>query len=128
MARYRLDNLLQEVKDIAGVKVLSASLPGADMDYLRSLADLLRDKLVSGIVVLGSTYGDKVNLVAVVTKDLIQRGYHAGNMIREVARTAGGSGGGRADMAQAGGKKTDELPRALQAAYDLVSKVENPLS
>ncbi|MBS3977036.1 MAG: alanine--tRNA ligase [Syntrophomonadaceae bacterium] len=128
MARYRLDNLVQEVKDIAGVKVLSANLPGADMDYLRSLADLLRDKLVSGVVVLGSIYGDKVNLVAVVTKDLIQRGYHAGNMIREVARIAGGSGGGRADMAQAGGKKPEELPRALQAVYDLVSKVENPLS
>jgi alanyl-tRNA synthetase len=124
LARYRLDSLLQEVKEVAGIKVIAASLPGADMDYLRSVTDMLRDRLVSGIVVLGSVYGDKVNLVAAVTKDLLGMGYHAGNLIREVARITGGSGGGRADMAQAGGKQPEELPNALRAVYELVRKAK----
>ena len=74
------------------------------MNNLRSLADMFRDKLGSGVVVLGTKNEDKVNFVATVTKDLVQKGIHAGNIIREVAKKAGGGGGGRPDMAQAGGK------------------------
>jgi len=124
LTRYRIDNLVQEVKEIAGVKVISAKLPNADMEYLRSMTDMLRDRLVSGIVVLGSVNDDKVNLVAAITKDLILRGYHAGNLIRDIVGIIGGSGGGRADLAQAGGKKPEDLPMALQVVYDLVSKIE----
>lgn len=75
------------------------------MDALRNMGDMLRDKLGSGVIVLGAVNEDKVNFVAMVTKDLLDKGLHAGNIIREVAKTAGGGGGGRPDMAQVWGQR-----------------------
>lgn len=122
LAREESQNLMDKVKEVAGVKVLAVSTGAPDMDALRHMGDVLRDKLGSGIVVLGATLGDKVNFVAMVTKDLVAKGAHAGNIIKEVARVAGGGGGGRPDMAQAGGKDPAKLEAALQKAYEVIEQ------
>jgi len=88
---------------------------------LRSAADAVRDKLPSGVVVLGAVYEDKVALISMVSDDLLPRGLHAGNLIREVAKLTGGSGGGKPTMAQAGGKDPSRLPEALGAVVSLVA-------
>ena len=105
-------NLLDDVKTVAGVKLLVARIDGADSNALRQSADQLKDKLGSGVVVLGSVEGDKVRLVAGVTKDLTDR-FRAGDIIKPIASRVGGSGGGRPDFAQAGGTLPDELDAAL---------------
>jgi alanyl-tRNA synthetase len=89
---------------------------------LRNLADQFKDKIKSGIVVLGSTAGAKVMLIAVVTKDLTDR-YHAGNIVTQVAAVVGGRGGGRPDMAQAGGNQPQKLDQALEKAYEVVGQI-----
>jgi alanyl-tRNA synthetase len=114
-------NLMDAVREIDGIQVLAAELPG-DASTLRDQADSLRNKLGSGVVVLGSRDGDGVILVAAATKDLLSKGIHAGNLVREVAKLVGGGGGGRPDMAQAGGKNPDALPDALEKVYELVAR------
>jgi len=113
-------NLLDSVRDVDGIQVLAAELPG-DASTLRDQADSLRTKLGSGIVVLGSRDSGGVILVAAATKDLVANGIHAGNIVREIAKVVGGGGGGRPDMAQAGGKVPEALPEALEKVYDLVA-------
>ncbi|KKM09291.1 alanyl-tRNA synthetase [Clostridiales bacterium PH28_bin88] len=120
LARYQADDLLGQVRKVAGVPVLAARVQVSDMDTLRSMGDLLKDRMASGVVVLGSRAGDKVNFVAMVTKDLIPHGVHAGNLVREVAKVAGGGGGGRPDMAQAGGKHPEQLDAALAVVVDII--------
>lgn len=85
------------------------------------MTDWLRDKLGSAVVVVGSVVGDKPQLVAAVTPDLVSRGMHAGNLLREAAKVMGGGGGGRADMAQAGGKDADKLEAALATVPGWIS-------
>jgi alanyl-tRNA synthetase len=102
------------------VQKVSVDTPAA----LRNLADQLKDKIKSGIVVLGSTVDAKVMLIAVVTKDLTDR-YHAGNIITQVAAVVGGRGGGRPDMAQAGGSQPQKLNQALEKAYEVVEQMTN---
>jgi len=84
------------------------------------MSDLLRDKLKSVVVVLGTVYEDKTIFLAVVTPDLVSRGYNAGEIIKQVAKVAGGGGGGRATFAQAGGKNKDKLDEALQLVESLI--------
>ncbi len=117
LARYQVQDLINRVKMVKGVKVLAGQAAAPDMDSLRGMVDLLRDKIESGVIVLGSAAGDKVNLVAAVTKDLLGRGLHAGKLIKEVAAVVGGGGGGRPEMAQAGGKDPSRLNEALEKAY-----------
>jgi alanyl-tRNA synthetase len=105
-------DLLDEVKTVSGVKLLVARIDGADSRALRESADRLKDKLGSGVVVLGGVEGDKVRLVAGVTRDLTDR-FRAGDIIKTVASRVGGSGGGRPDFAQAGGTQPDQLDAAL---------------
>ncbi len=105
-------DLLDETENVNGVQLLVARLDGADVKALRSAADGLKDKLGSGVVVLGSVEGSKVYLVAGVTRDLTDR-IHAGKLIKPVAECVGGSGGGRPDFAQAGGTLPDKLDEAL---------------
>lgn len=112
MAKSEVEGLLQRVQDVEGVPVLSASVHAQDMDALRNLADLLRDKLKSGVLVLGSAVEGKVNWVTVVHPTGLS-GLHAGQIIKEVAKITGGGGGGRPDMAQAGGKDPSKLGEAL---------------
>jgi len=120
LARNQVTELLEKAVDISGIHVLAAKVQAPDMDALRSMTDLLRDKLGSGVIVLGSVAEDKVQFVAAVSKDLIPK-LHAGNIIKEVAKITGGGGGGRPDMAQAGGKDPDKLDEAIAQ----VSKVVN---
>ncbi len=122
LAVYSVDELLDQVQAIAGVPVLQARVNSADAETLRGLADRVRDKLGSGVVVLGSQDNGRVNFVAMVSKDLVQRGVHAGNLLREVARIAAGGGGGRADMAQAGGKDPSKLDQALAYSLKVVAE------
>ncbi|OPY60897.1 MAG: Alanine--tRNA ligase [Pelotomaculum sp. PtaU1.Bin065] len=117
LARYQVQDLLDRVKEVKGVKVLAGQAAAPDMDSLRGMVDLLKDKIGTGVIVLGNPVGDKVNLVAAVTKDLLSRGLHAGKMIKEIAAMVGGGGGGRPEMAQAGGKDPSRLSDALEKAY-----------
>ena len=119
MARQQSGDLTEQARDIDGIKVLSAEV-NVDAKTLRDEADRLRDTLGSGVVVLGSREGGAVKLVVTVSKDLAGKRVHAGNLIREIAGMVGGGGGGRPDMAQAGGKNPDALPGALDAVYELV--------
>jgi alanyl-tRNA synthetase len=113
-------DLAAQARAVAGVRVLAARAEVADPKALRDVADQLRGKLGSAVVVLGGVAEGKVALVAAVTEDLAGR-FHAGKIIGEVAKIVGGKGGGRADMAQAGGPDADRLDAALEAVYELVS-------
>ena len=113
-------NLLDDVREVAGVKLLVARIDGADSEALRASTDQFKDKLGSGIVVLGGVDGDKVRLVAGVTRDLTER-FKAGDIIKPVAALVGGSGGGRPDFAQAGGSLPDQLDAALASVESALS-------
>jgi len=115
-------HLLAKTKEAAGIKVLASPVAAADMPALRNQSELVLGKLGSGVVVLGAVAGDKVNLVATVSKDLVAKGIHAGKIIGAVAQIAGGGGGGRPDMAQAGGKDPARLDEALELAARLVEE------
>ncbi|TDT61991.1 alanine--tRNA ligase [Fonticella tunisiensis] len=119
MASNAADEILNASRDIKGVKVVTAVVD-LDVDGLRNLGDKLRDKLGNSVVVLASTAGDKVIFISMASKDAVSRGAHAGNIIREVAKIAGGGGGGRPDMAQAGGKNKEKVDEALNAVYGIV--------
>ena len=120
LSNIEAGNIQSKAETINGVTVLSAKVQAQDMNNLRNMADDLKQKLGSSVIVLGSVQGDKVNLIAAVTKDLVDEGYHAGKIIKEVATRCGGGGGGRPDMAQAGGKNPNELDAALAAVKELV--------
>ena len=122
-ARSDAGQLLKNLKKTAGVNFLAANLGTLDVKSLRAVGDDLKVKLGSGIAVLGTAGGGKAHLVAVVTPDLVTRGWKAGDIIRETARLVGGSGGGRPDLAQAGGKEPDRLPAALEAVPGILKKL-----
>jgi len=109
------------VRSIDGIKVLAQKVSVDTPAALRNLADQLKDKIQSGIVVLGSTAGAKAMLIVVVTQDLTDR-YHAGDIIKQVAAEVGGRGGGRPDMAQAGGNQPGNLDKALSRAYEIIGQ------
>ena len=112
LARGRALELAATARTVAGVTVLAARLDGLDPDGLRAVVDTLREKLGSAVIVLGSAVDGKVNLIAAVSKDLTAR-FPAGKLVQEVARQVGGGGGGRPDLAQAGGKDASKLDDAL---------------
>lgn len=116
------DRSLSEVKVVNGVSVLAQEASADTPAALRDLADHLKAKIKSGIIVLGSRTDKKALLVVVVTKEHLDR-YHAGNIIKQVAALVGGGGGGRPDMAQAGGSQPEKLPEALAAVYDIVAAI-----
>ena len=119
-----VDALLDKVVEVDGVKLLAVRTSAPDMDALRSLGDLLKQKLGSGVIVLGSEIAGKVALVSFVTSDLVKReGLHAGALVQEVARLVDGGGGGRRpDMAQAGGKDPAHLDEAIQAVAGILKR------
>ncbi|MBS7029863.1 MULTISPECIES: alanine--tRNA ligase [Eisenbergiella] len=112
-ARESLGNVMDQVKEIKGVKLLAAKADGADMNGLRDLGDQLKEKLGEGVVVLASEKDGKVNLVAMATDSAMAQGAHAGNLIKGIAALVGGGGGGRPNMAQAGGKNPAGIPQAI---------------
>jgi len=110
------DDVLSKAVDVNGIKAVTARFDQLDPEALRNTCETLRSKLGSGIVILASASGGKVNFVAMATKDAVDRGAHCGNVVREAAKTAGGGGGGRPDMAQAGGKDAGKIDDALGSA------------
>lgn len=120
LSKYEADSILGKVQDVKGVKVLAARVQAPDMDTLRQTADMLRDKMTEGVIVLGAIAEGKVNLVTVVHPSGLS-GLHAGKIIKEVAAVTGGGGGGRPDMAQAGGKDPAKLGEALDKAPSIIS-------
>ncbi|PKN69779.1 MAG: alanine--tRNA ligase [Deltaproteobacteria bacterium HGW-Deltaproteobacteria-12] len=114
-------DLLSQAKEIGGIKVLATEVSISDAKTLRDFGDKLRDKLASGIILLGSKAGEKAFLLCMVTKDLTGK-YSAGSIIKELAPLVGGSGGGRPDMAQAGGTKPENLGKAIAALEKLLTK------
>jgi len=113
--------LLDQAREIQGVRVLAARVESMDGRQLREMADQLRDKLGSGVLVLGCEFAGKANLLVSVTKDLAGKP-HAGNLIRPLAELVGGKGGGRPDLAQAGGSDPSHLEQALESSYALVAE------
>lgn len=114
------EDILSKAIDVKGIKVVSARFDTLDMEALRNTGDMLRNKIESGVIVLGSSYGDKVSFIVTATKDVMAKGIHSGNIIKEVAKIAGGGGGGRPDMAQAGGKDLSKINEALKAAIPVI--------
>jgi len=121
IASETVDDIEADVKIINDVKVLAKKVAVDQPAALRDLADRFKDKIRSGIVVLGSSAGNKAMLIVIVSKDLTHR-FHAGEIVKQVAAVVGGGGGGRPDMAQAGGSKPEELDAALEKAYEIVEK------
>jgi alanyl-tRNA synthetase len=116
-----LDSIVDGAREIGGVKVVTAKIQLDSAKTLREIGDKVRDKIGSGVVVLGGELDGKAALLAVVTKDVCGK-CHAGKIIKEVAGIVGGSGGGRPDMAQAGGSMPDKLAEALQAVYEIIEQ------
>jgi alanyl-tRNA synthetase len=111
----------EDIKSINDVKILAKKVTAGTPAELRDLADRFKEKIKTGIVVLGSSADSKALLIVVVTKDLTDR-FHAGKIVKEVASVVGGGGGGRPDMAQAGGTRPENLDQALEKVYEVVGK------
>lgn len=120
-AHAEVEELLAKSQEINQIQVVVGQVSSADMDSLRMTADLVRDHLTCGVVVLGAVTGDKVNFVVMATKEAVAKGIHAGNIVKTVAKIAGGGGGGRPDMAQAGGKQPEKIAEALRSAGEVIS-------
>ena len=122
IAQGTIEELVNSKQSVGDVNYITAKIDNQDMNSLREIADILRNKLKSGVVVLASENQQKVNLVAAATKDLVNRGVHSGNLIREIATETGGGGGGRPDMAQAGGKDPSKISQALEKVKVLLEQ------
>ena len=123
LAGLEYEKLLQEVQDVAGVRVLAARVQVADAELLREMTDWLRSRLGSVVIVLGAVIDEKPSFVAAVTPDLVDRGLKAGTLIQQVARVVGGGGGGRPTLAQAGGRDANRLDEALALVPKAVSSL-----
>lgn len=115
-----LDEVFSNAVEVKGVKVVKARFDQLDMEALRNTGDTIRNKMGSGVVVLGSGYEGKVSFVVMATKDVVAKGIHSGNIIKEVAKIAGGGGGGRPDMAQAGGKDLSKIDEAIDYSIKVI--------
>ena len=123
LSRNTVEALLEKTEEVNGITVLTASVPACSMPVLREMGDLLRDRLKSAVIVLGTVYQDKPAFMANVTPDLLDRGLHAGDIVKQVAEVTGGSGGGKAGMAQAGGRDKNKLDEALGLVRGLVQEL-----
>jgi alanyl-tRNA synthetase len=112
--------ILSAARQIGDITVLSARVEAKDNNQLRQMMDDLKPKFEKAVIVLGAADGEKVMLVAGVTKDLVGGNYHAGQIVKHVAEQCGGKGGGRPDMAMAGAKEPGKLDAALESVYDLL--------
>ena len=120
LAKESMGDVADQVTEVKGVKFLAAKAPGADMNGLRDLGDQLKEKLGEGVIVLASDAGGKVSLMATATEGAIKAGAHAGNLIKAIAGCVGGGGGGRPNMAQAGGKNPAGIDEALEKAKEVL--------
>jgi alanyl-tRNA synthetase len=115
------DDIMNQVQELGGIRLLAAKVESTDAKGLREMADKLRDKIGSGVVAIGCNYEGKANLLVAVTADLTAT-LHAGKLVAALAAEVGGRGGGRADLAQAGGSRPEKLAEALAKVADLVRK------
>ena len=120
MAQDAVGDVMDQVKEVKGVKLLAANIDGIDMNGLRELGDQLKEKLGEGVVVLASGNDGKVSLMATATDGAMKKGAHAGNLVKGIAALVGGGGGGRPNMAQAGGKNPAGIPEALAKAAEVL--------
>ena len=120
MANASVGDVMSQVVEVKGVKLLATKVADVDMNGLRNLGDQLKDKMGGGVVVLVSTTGDKANVIVMADDDAISKGAHAGNMIKEIAKLVGGGGGGRPNMAQAGGKNPAGADEVLAKAKEIL--------
>lgn len=120
LAHGEVDTLLSGSQEINGVQVVVGEVSINDIDGLRTIADMVRDRLQCGVVTLGAIHGGKVNFVAMATKEAVAKGVHAGNIVKDVSKITGGGGGGRPDMAQAGGRQPEKITDALQFALEVI--------
>ena len=121
-ASESLGDVMGEVVEVGGVSLLATQVPEVDMNALRDLGDQLKQKLGEGVIVLASAQGDKVNLIAMATDEAMGKGAHAGNLIKAISGLVGGGGGGRANMAQAGGKNPTGIVDALSKAKEVLAE------
>ena len=120
MAKEAAGDLMDQVEDVKGLKLLAAQIDGMEMNALRDMGDQLKEKLGEGVVVLASGNNGKVSLMATATENAMKRGAHAGNLVKGIAGLVGGGGGGRPNMAQAGGKNPAGIPDALKKAKEVL--------
>lgn len=120
LAKNEVEGLLERVKEVDGVQVIAAKVNAPDMEGLRQMVDLIRDKMKSGVIVLGAVSEGKVNFVTAVSPTTGLTGLHAGKIIKEVAKITGGGGGGKPDMAQAGGKDPSKLGEAIDQVPNIL--------
>ncbi|MBQ7795214.1 MAG: alanine--tRNA ligase [Lachnospiraceae bacterium] len=120
MAKEAMGDVMDQVKEVKGVKVLAVKADGVDMNGLRNLGDQLKEKLGEGVIVIASVLDGKVNLMATATDGAMKQGAHAGNLIKAIAGLVGGGGGGRPNMAQAGGKNPEGVAAALEKVIEVV--------
>ncbi len=120
MAQSAAGDVMNQVTEVCGVKLLAAKVDGVDMNKLRELGDSLREKLGDGVIVLASAVNGKVNLIAMVSDGAMKKGAHAGSLIKGIAALVGGGGGGRPNMAQAGGKNPAGIEDALAKAKEVL--------
>lgn len=120
MSLQVVDSVLDSKADVNGVNLVTTKFEGMDMNTLKEVADNLRDKLVSGVVVLANIADDKLNLVVTATKDVVDKGVHCGNIVKAIAQVAGGKGGGRPNMAQAGAPDVSKVDDALNYASEVL--------
>jgi alanyl-tRNA synthetase len=113
---------MDQITEVKGVKLLATSVKDVDMNGLRDLGDQLKDKIGEGVVVIASDHDGKVNLIAMATDEAMKAGAHAGNLIRGIAKLVGGGGGGRPNMAQAGGKNPAGIPDAIAEAAKVLEE------
>jgi alanyl-tRNA synthetase len=122
LSKETAESLLTQAESVKGVSVLAVKVSASSMDALRHTGDVLRDKLTSAVVVLAAVWDDKPNFLAVVTPDLVSKGLNAGDIVKKVAQATGGSGGGRPQLGQGGGKDKDKLEQALKMVARLVEE------
>ena len=122
LAKDSLGNVMDQVKEVKGVKILATKVMDVDMNGLRNLGDQLKEKLGEGVIVIASIQDDKVNLMAAVTDEAQKKGAHAGNLIKAIASLVGGGGGGRPNMAQAGGKNPSGVEACLEKVTEVVAE------
>ncbi len=122
LARDAMGDVLEKVQEIKGVKLLAAEVDGVDMNGLRDLGDQLKEKLGEGVIVLASGNDGKVSLMAAATDGAMKQGAHAGNLVKSIAGLVGGGGGGRPNMAQAGGKNPEGIKEALKKASEVLDE------
>ena len=122
LARESVGDIASQVQEVCGVKLLALQVDGADMNGLRTLGDQMKEKLGEGVVVLASGADGKVNLMVTATEGVMKKGAHAGNLVKAIASCVGGGGGGRPNMAQAGGKNAAGIPEALEKAKKVLAE------